>query len=120
MTAAATNPPAEASRGRGWAALGLVVVVFHLGLVFWGLAPNLVARPLHLALALPFVLIASAKGPTGRASGVALAAAGVAICIWIASSHDALGDQYGYLEGDAQLFAAAALLLIVLEAARRA
>lgn len=103
-----------------WLALGLAVVGFHLGLIFWGLAPNLLSRPLHMALALPWVLILAAKTPAERWSGAALTALGVAACLWIVLERDALSDQYGFLEGDAQLAAAVVLIAVVLEAARRA
>ncbi|MEM6441100.1 MAG: TRAP transporter fused permease subunit, partial [Pseudomonadota bacterium] len=103
-----------------WAGFGLVVIVFHLGLIFSGLVPNLVARPLHMALALPWVLIYAARPGAERASGVVLAGLGVVSCLWIAWSHDALSDQYGFLEGAFQTALAVVLLLVVLEAARRA
>ena len=47
----------------GWIVLALVLVGFHIGLIFSGLIPNLVSRPLHLALILPFVFL---FGVTGR------------------------------------------------------
>ena len=103
-----------------WAALGLASIVFHLGLIFSGLVPNLVARPIHLALALPWVLIYAAQGRAALATGWALTAVGVAACGWIAWNHDALSDQYGFLEGNFQLVLAIVLILVVLEAARRA
>jgi len=103
-----------------WTGLGLATIVFHLGLIFSGLAPNLVARPLHMALALPWVLIHAAEGRAARLSGALLAAIGTAACLWIAWNHEALGDQYGFLEGDFQIAAAGALILVTLEAARRA
>ena len=34
----------------GWLLFALVLVLFHIGLIFSGLVPNLVSRPLHLAL----------------------------------------------------------------------
>ena len=103
-----------------WAAGGLVLIVFHLGLIFWGLVPNLVARPLHLALALPWVLVFAAGPGWPRVSGAMLAVAGVAACLWVAARHEALSDQYGFLEGPGQMVVALVLLAVVLEAARRA
>lgn len=102
-----------------WLGLALLLVAFHLGLVFSGLVPNLVSRPLHMALILPWVLVFETGG-WRRLTGAVLAAAGVAGCAWIAWNADALGDQYGFLEGDFQLWLAFGLLAIVLEAARRA
>ncbi len=103
-----------------WALFGAVLIVFHLGLVFYGLVPNLVSRPLHMALALPWILVFAAKTPALRRSGAVLAGLGVAACLWVAGNQSALGDQYGFLEGGWQIAAAAILLLVVLEAARRA
>lgn len=103
-----------------WASLGAVSIAFHLGLVFSGLVPNLVSRPLHMALALPFVLVLMAKTPFERRTGAAIAALGMAACLWVAWNADALGDQYGYLSGPVQMGLALLLLAVVLEMARRA
>ncbi len=98
----------------------VALVVFHLALIFSGLVPNLVSRPLHLALALPWILLAGTQSHWMRVSGLVLAIAGVAASLWVAWSHDALSDQYGFLEGLFQTAIAVVLLLVVLEAARRA
>ncbi|MFN0262420.1 TRAP transporter permease [Tepidamorphus sp. 3E244] len=103
-----------------WIALGAAAIIFHIGLIFSGLVPHLIARPLHMALAAPWVLILLAKGPVSRAIGIALTFVAVSICIWIAWNQDALGDQYGFLNGTGQLVMACVLLLTVLEMARRA
>ena len=103
-----------------WLALGVCLVVFHLGLIFYGLVPNLISRPIHMALALPWILVLAARPGRERISGIALAALGMAACLWIALNRDMLGDQYGFLEGDFQIGLAAVLILVVLEAARRA
>ncbi|MEL6575688.1 MAG: TRAP transporter fused permease subunit [Pseudomonadota bacterium] len=100
--------------------LGLAVILFHMGLVFSGLVPNLVARPIHMALALPFVLVLGARGPLERLTGWGLAALGVGACLWIVANEAALGDQYGFLEGNFQIAIAAVLIVTVLEGARRA
>ena len=52
-----------------WVALGALTCLFHIGLIFYGLVPNLVARPLHMALILPWVFVFAATTPLGRASG---------------------------------------------------
>ncbi|MEL6480845.1 MAG: TRAP transporter large permease subunit, partial [Pseudomonadota bacterium] len=91
-----------------------------MGLVFSGLVPNLVARPIHMALALPFVLVLGARGPVERLTGWGLAALGVGACLWVVANEAALGDQYGFLEGNFQIAIAAVLIVTVLEGARRA
>lgn len=101
-------------------ASAVCLVAFHLGLIFWGLVPNLVSRPLHLALALPWIFVFADGGRLARWSGGVLCALGVAASVWVAWQHDALGDQYGILEGKFQIGIAVVLLLVVLEAARRA
>ena len=103
-----------------WPLLGALSIAFHLGLIFSGLIPNLVSRPLHMALALPWVFVFLAKTPRARHSGIALAALGIVCCTYIAWNADAIGDQYGYLEGTLQYWIAAALILLTLEMARRA
>lgn len=103
-----------------WPALGALSIGFHLWLIFSGLVPNLVSRPLHMALALPWALIFIARGPREKATGAVLAALGIAACLWVAWNADALGDQYGFLAGPFQTGIAIILLVSVLEAARRA
>ncbi|KZL19837.1 Sialic acid TRAP transporter permease protein SiaT [Pseudovibrio axinellae] len=103
-----------------WLVLGLATVVFHLGLIFSGLVPNLVSRPLHMALALPWALIFMARTPIERVSGYLLTAFGLFATGWIAWNHADLSDQYGYLTDNFQLYLAVGLLITVLEMARRA
>ncbi|WP_417429462.1 TRAP transporter permease [Kiloniella sp.] len=97
------------------------LVIFHIGLIFSGLVPNLVSRPLHLAFILPWVLIFGNQGSAlSRVSGILFAVLGIGAALWITMNHDMLGDQYGFLENDLQIAIAITLLLVVLEAARRA
>ncbi|WCR15256.1 TRAP transporter fused permease subunit [Paracoccus seriniphilus] len=102
-------------------AAAILLVGFHLGLVFSGIVPNLVARPLHLALILPWVFFfATPRGRVAGLFGMLLGAAGIAAAIWIALNADRLADQYGFVETWFQYVVGAVLLLSVLEAARRA
>ena len=111
-----------------WALLGALSIGFHLWLVFSGLIPNLVSRPLHMALALPWVFLAAfrpgvedqALSRLNRGLGMVLFALCLPACLWVAWQHDMLGDQYGFLENHFQTAVAATLLIGVLEMARRA
>lgn len=103
-----------------WIVLGLTSIAFHLGLIFSGLVPALIARPLHMAFALPWLFIFPAHTQFQRISGWILTIIGVAICLYIAINVDALGDQYGYIENNFQYIMAFVLLAITLEMARRA
>ncbi|MCP3868283.1 MAG: TRAP transporter fused permease subunit [Gammaproteobacteria bacterium] len=101
--------------------LAVSVVAYHLYLIFTGLIPNLISRPIHLALALPWVFLIDAKGSSARRwSGYLLCAVGIWACGYVALNRDALGDQYGYLEGTEQYLLAVGLIIVVLEMARRA
>ena len=116
------HPPVERAARFGLAA---ILVSFHLGLIFSGLVPNLVSRPLHMALALPWIFVFAPDGakPQGKAvryTGWAFALAGIAASLWIATRADMLSDQYGALENNWQVVIAVTLLVTVLEAARRA
>ncbi len=114
------GPLAAAGPARAaWLALAAASVAFHVGIVFWGLVPNLVARPLHMALVLPWVLVWGASG-LRRATGATVCAAGVAAALWVAWSHDRLADQYGFAEGPGQMAIGVVLLAVAIEAARRA
>lgn len=100
----------------------LLLVAFHLGLIFSGLVPNLVARPLHVALILPWIFLFPVQHAQRwvSTSGIVLGFAGIAAAIWIALNADQLADQYGFVENGFQYAVGGVLLLSVLEAARRA
>ncbi|UOM35377.1 TRAP transporter fused permease subunit [Acuticoccus sp. I52.16.1] len=102
-----------------WVALGALTVFAHLALIFHGLVPNLISRPLHMALLLPWVFVLPAKTRAGAVTGLGIAAAGIAGCVWVAWNHQALANQYGFLEGDAQVAVAVMLLVVAMEGARR-
>lgn len=103
-----------------WICFGAASIVFHIGLIFSGLIPNLISRPLHLAFALPWIFLYSPGTKWQRVSGIVFCSVGVGICIWIALRQSELGDQYGYLSGLPQVIMATALLVVILELARRA
>lgn len=102
-----------------WCALGAVSIIFHLGLIFSGLIPNLLSRPMHMALAAPWALVFVAQTMPARVSGIILTVLAVFCTAYIAFNQSALSDQYGYLDGYVQQAVAVALLLVVLEMARR-
>jgi TRAP transporter 4TM/12TM fusion protein len=103
-----------------WPVLGTLSIAFHLWLIFAGLVPNLVSRPLHMALALPWALLWTVDGRRPGALNWAFCIAGVAGCLWVAWSYAALEDQYGSLSGPLQTALAAVLLGCAIAMARRA
>ncbi|WP_378945210.1 TRAP transporter permease [Paracoccus sp. R86501] len=100
----------------------ILLVAFHLGLIFSGLVPNLVARPLHVALILPWIFIFTDERNTRLEMifGGVLAVLAIAASVWVAWNAETLADQYGFVESGFQYAVGAVLLLAVLEAARRA
>jgi len=73
-----------------------------------------------MALALPWVFLFASQSLPSRVSGAIFSIIGIACCLFIVLNESALSDQYGYLSGSLQKAVAVALLLIVLEMARRA
>ncbi|ETX11042.1 TRAP transporter 4TM/12TM fusion protein [Marinomonas ushuaiensis DSM 15871] len=102
-----------------WAGFGFISIIFHLTLIFSGLVPNLVSRPLHMALALPWAFIFLSNTPLQRYTGYIFTLLGLLATFWVAYNADTLSDQYGYISEHYQLWIAATLLLCVLEMARR-
>ncbi len=101
--------------------LAITSVVFHIYLIFTGLLPNLITRPIHLALTLPWIFIFGNKD-TGLRKwiGYGLCCIGLFGCFYITFNRNQLGEQYGSLEGTGQLVIAIGLILVILEMARRA
>ena len=102
-----------------WIGLGALSVVFHIWLIFSGLVPNLVSRPLHMALVIPWVFLFKPSVGLRRIFDWGFTLAGIAACFWIIANHNLLLDQYGYLANDFQMVIAVILLVTVLEMARR-
>ena len=97
-----------------WIALGALSIGFHIWLIFSGLVPSLVARPIHMALALPWVFLFNVNDKKRKFFGATVACVGFLLCGYIALNEAALSDQYGFVTGWAQIFVAFGLLLIVL------
>lgn len=122
------QPPDTFTPGSGWlrwvtVAFAALTVGFHLWVAFSGLIPNLTTRPLHMAFAVAWVFffgVAIAQGGGGRRSGRLIGAIGIAACFYIVFNRPELVRQYGALDGWLQHAVAIALLLVVLEMARRA
>ncbi len=105
------------------ALLAFITVGFHIYLIFTGLISNLVSRPIHLALVLPWIFLFSSNKNISKFSryfGYMLLILGLLSSYYIVANHLDLEDQYGSLEGYTQYFVAITLLLAVLEMARRA
>ena len=102
-----------------WIFFGFISILFHIFLIFSGLIPNLISRPLHMALIIPWVFLYNHKTIKLLSLDFLFTLLGCLSCFWIANNSDMLMDQYGFLENDFQVFISVILLLIVLEMARR-
>ncbi|MBL95907.1 MAG: TRAP transporter permease DctM/Q [Magnetovibrio sp.] len=103
-----------------FATLGAASIGFHLALVFSGLVPNLVARPVHLILAIPWIFLFAAGNFREIVVGATFTTAGVVSCAYIVINETVLAEQYGALQGSLQLVVSVTLVIVVLEMARRA
>ena len=110
-----TNETSSRAAQGAWIALAVALVAFHLALVFSGLVPNLVSRPLHMAFILPFALVWRAESRWQKLTGAVLAVLGMGAALWVAWNSNVLIDQYGFLEGPFQTGIAVVLLAVVLE-----
>ena len=102
-----------------WIMIGLGSIIFHMFLIFSGLIPNLVSRPIHMAFAIPWIFLYSENDKKVSFINIVLAVLGVLSCLWIALNHDLLSDQYGFIENEFQFILSLFLLFLVLEMARR-
>ena len=103
-----------------WIALGSLCIIFHIGLIFSGLVPSLIARPLHMALALPWIFIFPAQSTQQRLIGLVITALGIFCCAYIVMNETGLSDQYGFISGWVQIFVAFSLLGITIGMAKLA
>ena len=102
-----------------WILLGLTSIIFHIFLIFSGLIPNLVSRPLHMALAIPWVILYTKQNDKSNFLNITLTFLGIFSCLWIAYNNNSISDQYGFIENNFQLLISIFLLFLVLEMARR-
>ena len=102
-----------------WIGLGLLSIFFHMWLIFSGLVPSLISRPLHMALALPWVFIFCHKSKPQLYFGYLLTFLGILSCLYIAINESLLSEQYGFINGWDQFLISGILIFVTLEMARR-
>ena len=102
-----------------WVGLGLITIFFHIWLIFSGLVPSLISRPIHMALAIPWVFLFVSKNKGQLYLESILTVIGVFCCFYIALNEPSLSDQYGFIQGWYQFIIGSTLIVITLEMARR-
>ena len=85
-----------------WIGLGLLSILFHIYLIFSGLVPSLISRPLHMALAIPWVFIFISQNKPQLFLGYIFSFFGISSCVYIVINEPLLSDQYGFLNGAEQ------------------
>ncbi|UYV39631.1 TRAP transporter fused permease subunit [Rhodobacteraceae bacterium D3-12] len=99
----------------------LLSVGFHMFLVYSGLIPALVSRPIHFMLALPWIFFLLPQNTRfDRISAPVFFLIGLVGAGWIMLGHSDITRQYGSTRGTWQLWATGGLILVTLEMARRA
>ncbi len=104
-------------------AVSVAFVLFHLFLPVYAFLPNMRERAVHLGLAMLVVFLGTAKKERTRLTWVLdtlLAAVGVGICAYVFLNYFDIIEQYGSAEGWGQVLMGLALVLLVMEMARRA
>ena len=76
-----------------WFAFGFISIAFHIFLIFSGLVPNLISRPIHMALILPWIFLYNKILSKNLISSLVVLV-GVFCCLWISFNHEILMDQY--------------------------
>ena len=103
-----------------WIFLGVISIFFHLWLVFSGLVPSLISRPIHMALAIPWIFLYTEKLNKPSYLNLTITIIGISICLFIALNESRLSEQYGFLNSNFQIFISLILLMITIEMARKA
>jgi TRAP transporter 4TM/12TM fusion protein len=121
MKTKADATPVPNARHYALVAFAALCVGYHIYLIFSGLWPNLLSRPLHLAMALPWVYIIGTARDSRikKYSGYFLCAVGMAGCAYVSINRDMLSDQYGFISDPLQMALGVGLIVVVLEMARR-
>ena len=81
-----------------WIVFGFISIAFHIYLIFSGLVPNLISRPLHFALILPWIFLYNNEIKFQFLINVSIVITGMTSCFYIAIFSNQLMEQYGFLE----------------------
>ncbi|MDI7259245.1 MAG: TRAP transporter fused permease subunit [Thermodesulfobacteriota bacterium] len=99
----------------------ILLALFSLLLPIYAFIPNLIERSIHLGLAIPIIFLAGKK-PTNRLAlivNLTLTSLGLFLCIYIIIDFEGVLNQFGIVKNPYQTLMGLAMVLIVLECARR-
>ena len=99
----------------------VLLALFSLLLPVYAFIPNLIERSIHLGLAIPIIFLAGKRSSKKRTLVVDLffTALGLFLCIYIMVDFEGVLNQFGIVKNSYQILMGLAMVLIVLECARR-
>lgn len=99
----------------------ILLALFSLLLPVYAFIPNLIERSIHLGLAIPIIFLAGKRFKQKRTLAVDLlfTAFGLFLCIYIMVDFEGVLNQFGIVKNPYQILMGLAMVLIVLECARR-
>jgi TRAP transporter 4TM/12TM fusion protein len=99
----------------------ILLAIFSLLLPVYAFLPNLIERSIHLGLAIPLIFLSGSrpKSIRGLFLNLFLTVLGMFLCIYIIIDFDGVLNQFGIVKNPFQTLMGLAMVLIVLECARR-
>lgn len=101
--------------------ISILFAVFSLLLPIYAFIPNLIERSIHLGLAIPLIFLSASKHKSGGSliANVFVTALGIFLCAYIVVDFRGVLNQFGIVKNHYQTVMGLAMVLIVLESARR-
>jgi TRAP transporter 4TM/12TM fusion protein len=101
--------------------ISFLFVIYQVLLPIYAFMPSLKERSLHLTFALIIIFLGGERQrrPIHWFGDILFACVGVAGCLYVFFNYAAIIDQYGIASGPKQVLLGIALVLIILESARR-
>ena len=99
----------------------VLLALFSLLLPVYAFIPNLIERSIHLGLAIPIIFLAGKRSSKKRTlvTDLLFTALGLFLCIYIMVDFEGVLNQFGIVKNSYQILMGLAMVLIVLECARR-
>jgi len=99
----------------------VLLALFSLLLPIYAFIPNLIERSIHLTLVIPIVFLSGLKSSTKGSMlfNLLLTVIGMTLCIYLILDFEGVLNQFGIVKNNYQTFMGLAMVLIVLECARR-
>ncbi|MCP4399772.1 MAG: TRAP transporter fused permease subunit [bacterium] len=101
--------------------VSFLFVIYQISLPVYAFMPGLKERSLHLSLALIVIFLGGGtrQSPGRWGVNIILTVLGVGCSLYVFVNYNAIIDQYGIASGPLQVLLGIALVLVILEAARR-